>query len=194
MISQLIKFHNNRTTKLDIGTSDLETWQKVSEDAWNRLQLCARQVASVYWARRLTIQPIIDARRTERMFTICCLATIVNTRPQQPAQCTLTKSDNTEWYPVSRRIIVINNQIIPSGTCKSSYHCDTVGVTYSLLTSIPLLVLSKLFITKQYFVIHSSRVKIMVNSHYYQMPQSLYVIDMSTHHQLNVWKRRVRKQ
>ena len=98
--------------------------------------------------------------------------------------------------------------------CKSSYHCDTVAVTYSLLTSIPLLVLSKLsipllvlsklsipllvlsklFITKQYFVIHSSRVKIMVNSHYYQMPQSLYVIDMSTHHQLNVWKRRVRKQ
>ena len=88
--------------------------------------------------------------------------------------------------------------------CKSSYHCDTVAVTYSLLTSIPLLVLSKLsipllvlsklFITKQYFVIHSSRVKIMVNSHYYQMPQSLYVIDMSTHHQLNVWKRRVRKR
>jgi len=71
---KLVKFHDDWTTKLSIATGDVETRQKVTEDAWYRLQLCASEVAAVYRTRRLTIQPIVDARRTECMLAICCLA------------------------------------------------------------------------------------------------------------------------
>lgn len=77
---KLIKFHNDRTAKLSIATRDIETRQKVTEDAWYWLQLCASEVAAVYRTRRLTIQPIVDARRTECMLAICRLATSVHNK------------------------------------------------------------------------------------------------------------------
>jgi len=79
MIGKLIELNNSWTTELGVGTSDLEPRQKVTKYAWNWFELCASKAASVYWAGRLTIQPIIDARRTERVLTLRCLATTVNT-------------------------------------------------------------------------------------------------------------------
>ena len=117
MISELVKFHNHSTTKLGIATSDLEPRQKVAQNAWNWLELCARQVASVYWASRLTIQPVIDAGRTERMLAVCCLATNVNTRLQTPVIIVIHGwkwTTHTVWRP-----------LVP---CKSSYHCDNIVI------------------------------------------------------------------
>lgn len=62
MIRKLIEFNDDRTTKLGIGAQDVEPRQKVSENAWNRFELGAGKVAAVDWTRRLTVQPIVDAR------------------------------------------------------------------------------------------------------------------------------------
>jgi len=74
----LIEINYKRTAELCIGTSEFQSRQKVAEYSWNWLELRASEGASVYWTRRLTIQPIIDARRTERVLAMCCLATSIN--------------------------------------------------------------------------------------------------------------------
>jgi len=79
MISKLVKFNNRWTTKLSITAGEFKSCEKVTENARNRLELCPSEGTTVYRASRLTIQPIIDARRTECMLTLSGLATNVNT-------------------------------------------------------------------------------------------------------------------
>ena len=79
VISKLVKFYDSRTTELGIRAGELKSREKVTKDARNRLELCTCEGATVYWACRLTIQPIIDAQGTECVLTLCRLATSVNT-------------------------------------------------------------------------------------------------------------------
>ena len=86
MSSKLVKFNDCSTTKLSIIAGELKSCEKVTENARNWFELCPCEGTTVYWACRLTIQPIIDTRRTEGMLTLRRLATIVNTTTSSEGQ------------------------------------------------------------------------------------------------------------